>query len=440
MSDLLAITPIDGRYADKVKGLQKITSEYAYIRYRVRIEEEYFKFVVKLIKGIVIDTEITKFFDLDECKKVKAFEAQTNHDVKAIEYYIKSCIDETYPQYAEYKEYVHYCLTSNDVNSLAYTLQMIDLAKLVSKNVIAIKDVVLSMVEEYRDVPMLARTHGQPATPTSMGVQLMVFADRLDRQLRTKIEYRTKFGGATGGLNAHYATHSDIDWEIQMDDFVESFGTDDYTIARHKYTTQIDHYDNHSEVFDLIKRIDVILIDLCRDIWQYVSFDYFKLKIVAREVGSSAMPHKVNPIDFENAEGNLGMANAMLEHFSAKLPVSRLQRDLTDSTVLRNLGVVFGYAIVAYGSILKGLAKLELNKEKIESDLRDNWMVVSESVQSVLKRMGYPNPYEKLKEFTRRHDKIGQKEMEEFIDSLDIKPEQKSELKSITPFSHLRPL
>ena len=431
-SQLLAISPIDGRYKSKVTNIENIASEYAFIKYRVKVEVEYFIYIVKLLKSIDLShvKSIYNKFTIEECQKIKDIEQTINHDVKSIEYYVKDKITEL--GCGEYKELVHFCLTSNDINSLAYSMQMKDLLSLYKGISRTIVHKIHIMGVLYKDLPMLSRTHGQPATPTTLGKELLVFYERLTNQLDTKINIRTKFGGAVGNLAAHHVTYPSVDWPSQMDNFIKQFD-----IQRHCYTTQIDHYDNHSEVFDLIKRTNVILVNFCQSIWLYNSLNYFKLKINDKEVGSSAMPHKVNPIDFENAEGNLQLANALLEFFTVKLPNSRLQRDLSDSTVMRNIGVAFAHSVVAIKSIINGLGKLQVNKEQIEKDLNDNWIVVSEAIQCVLRRDGYDSPYEKLKELTRTHDKVGKEEIHKFIDELDILDEQKEELKKITPFNYI---
>lgn len=436
---LKAISPIDGRYADKTTSLVPFFSEMALIRYRVQVEVEYFIALCQLPLPQLADFPKEKYADLrklyqnfteEEALKVKEIERTTNHDVKAVEYFIKEAFD--YLQLQDYKEFIHFGLTSQDINNTAIPLSikeavqqvyLPDLEQLLSK--------LRNLVVQWKDVPLLARTHGQPASPTRLGKEFEVFVVRMEQQLQTLIAvpYAAKFGGATGNYNAHKVAYPNIDWKAFGTRFVEEI-----LVLHHSFpTTQIEHYDHLAALFDALKRINTILIDLNRDIWTYISMDYFKQQIKAGEVGSSAMPHKVNPIDFENSEGNLGIANALLEHLSAKLPISRLQRDLTDSTVLRNVGVPFGHILIALQSTLKGLNKLLLNEDKIREDLQDHWAVVAEAIQTILRREGYPNPYEALKALTRTNTAITAETISNFIDTLEVSEDVKAELKVITP-------
>ena len=436
---LKAISPIDGRYADKTTSLVPFFSEMALIRYRVQVEVEYFIALCQLPLPQLADFPKEKYADLrklyqnfteEEALKVKEIERTTNHDVKAVEYFIKEAFD--YLQLQDYKEFIHFGLTSQDINNTAIPLSikeavqqvyLPDLEQLLSK--------LRNLVVQWKDVPLLARTHGQPASPTRLGKEFEVFVVRMEQQLQTLIAvpYAAKFGGATGNYNAHKVAYPNIDWKAFGTRFVEEI-----LVLHHSFpTTQIEHYDHLAALFDALKRINTILIDLNRDIWTYISMDYFKQQIKAGEVGSSAMPHKVNPIDFENSEGNLGIANALLEHLSAKLPISRLQRDLTDSTVLRNVGVPFGHILIALQSTLKGLNKLLLNEDKIREDLQDHWAVVAEAIQTILRREGYPNPYEALKALTRTNTAITAETISSFIDTLEVSEDVKAELKVITP-------
>ena len=436
---LTAISPIDGRYADKTTSLVPFFSEMALIRYRVQVEVEYFIALCELPLPQLAAFPKEKYTDLrklyqnfteEEALKVKEIEQATNHDVKAVEYFIKEAFD--YLQLQPYKEFIHFGLTSQDINNTAIPLSIKEavqqvylpaLEQLLSK--------LRSLVAQWEDVPLLARTHGQPASPTRLGKEFEVFVVRIEQQLQTLIAvpYAAKFGGATGNYNAHKVAYPNIDWKAFGTRFVEEI-----LVLHHSFpTTQIEHYDHLAALFDALKRINTILIDLNRDIWTYISMDYFKQQIKAGEVGSSAMPHKVNPIDFENSEGNLGIANALLEHLSAKLPISRLQRDLTDSTVLRNVGVPFGHILIALQSTLKGLNKLLLNEDKIREDLQDHWAVVAEAIQTILRREGYPNPYEALKALTRTNTAITAETISNFIDTLEVNEDVKAELKVITP-------
>ena len=436
---LKAISPIDGRYADKTTSLVPFFSEMALIRYRVQVEVEYFIALCELPLPQLAAFPKEKYTNLrklyqnfteEEALKVKEIEQTTNHDVKAVEYFIKEAFD--YLQLQPYKEFIHFGLTSQDINNTAIPLSIKEavqqvylpaLEQLLSK--------LRSLVAQWEDVPLLARTHGQPASPTRLGKEFEVFVVRMEQQLQTLIAvpYAAKFGGATGNYNAHKVAYPNIDWKAFGTRFVEEI-----LVLHHSFpTTQIEHYDHLAALFDALKRINTILIDLNRDIWTYISMDYFKQQIKAGEVGSSAMPHKVNPIDFENSEGNLGIANALLEHLSAKLPISRLQRDLTDSTVLRNVGVPFGHILIALQSTLKGLNKLLLNEDKIREDLQDHWAVVAEAIQTILRREGYPNPYEALKALTRTNTAITAETISSFIDTLEVSEDVKAELKVITP-------
>ena len=442
LTQLNAISPIDGRYRNKIDKLANYFSEEALIKYRVRVEIEYFIALCELPLPQLSSFDTSLYSDLrkvyenfttEDAIKIKDIEKVTNHDVKAVEYFIKEKFDTI--GIAEFKEFIHFGLTSQDINNTAIPLSIKE----------AMNDVFLpgyfelihkisSLVEEWKDIPMLARTHGQPASPTRLGKEFEVFVVRLKEQfnLLNDIPSAAKFGGATGNFNAHKVAYPTIDWKAFGTAFVqEQFG------LQHSFpTTQIEHYDHMAALFDTIKRINTIILDLNRDIWTYISMDYFKQKIKKGEVGSSAMPHKVNPIDFENSEGNLGIANAIFEHLSAKLPISRMQRDLTDSTVLRNVGVPFGHALIGYSATLKGLNKLLLNKDKFETDLENNWAVVAEAIQTILRREGYPNPYEALKSLTRTNEKINQQSIANFIDTLNVSEEIKAELKLITPSNY----
>jgi adenylosuccinate lyase len=439
LHSLTAISPLDGRYRNQLQHLDEYFSEYALMKYRVLVEVEYLFFLSsKKLFRLPAETvkhlkEISENFSMEDAEKIKKIESTTNHDVKAVEYFIKTELEKSGGNDA--KEWVHFGLTSQDINNTAiplswkHALEFEYLPGLLNLNT-----EIKLLAAEWRDIPMLAKTHGQPASPTRLGKELMVFADRIQNAIEDliTIPFTGKFGGATGNFNAHYVAYPQINWMQYADEFLG----DVLGLERQQFTTQIEHYDNLAAQFDCIKRINIILIDLCRDIWTYVSMDYFKQKLKAGEIGSSAMPHKVNPIDFENAEGNLGVANALFEHLSAKLPVSRLQRDLTDSTVLRNIGVPFGHTILAIRSIEKGIGKLVLNPDKIESDLEDNWAVVAEAIQTILRREKYPNPYEALKDLTRGKTKINKQTIHNFIDNLDVKAAVKKELKKISPHNY----
>jgi adenylosuccinate lyase len=439
LSALTAISPVDGRYRTQLHHLDQYFSEYALIRYRILVELEYFialsekKFFTLKPAQVKSLRDIYQQFTVDKANEIKNLERITNHDVKAVEYYIKRELEAL--KLGNLKEWIHFGLTSQDVNNTAVPLSWKEALEneylpFVSTLVLELK----KLARNWAGVPMLARTHGQPASPTRLGKEIMVFAERLEQQLGLllRIPYSCKFGGATGNFNAHVAAFPKFDW-IR---FANDFCSNKLGLQRQQFTTQIEHYDNLAAHLDGLKRVNVILIDFCRDIWTYVSLEYFKQKLKKGEVGSSAMPHKVNPIDFENAEGNLGLANAIFEHLSAKLPISRLQRDLTDSTVLRNIGVPFAHTILSLKSIEKGLSKLILNESKIREDLDQNWAVVAEAIQTILRRENYPNPYEALKALTRGADNISQKTIHKFINGLKISAGLKKELKAITPHNY----
>ena len=440
---LTSITPIDGRYYRQVKELSSYYSEFALIKYRVRIEIEYFIALCEIPLPQLVGFDKSLFAPLralyqdmteEDAAAVKEIEKVTNHDVKAVEYFIKKKFDELGISGA-YKEFIHFGLTSQDINNTAVPLTLLEgIQDVYLPNLYEVINTLDSLSEEWKNIPMLAHTHGQPASPTRVGKEIDVFTTRIKEQQKTllSVPYSAKFGGATGNFNAHFVAYPDIDWN----DFAKNFVEEILGLKRSYPTTQIEHYDNIAALFDAIKRINNILVDLCRDIWTYISMEYFKQKIKAGEVGSSAMPHKVNPIDFENAEGNFMIANAMCEFLASKLPVSRLQRDLTDSTVLRNVGVPIAHSIIALKSVLKGLNKLILNEEAIEADLNDNWEVVAEAIQTILRREGYPNPYETLKELTRTGQALSAETIEEFINTLNVSDQLKEELKLITPFNY----
>jgi adenylosuccinate lyase len=440
LNPLNAISPVDGRYFETLKPLSPYFSEYGLIRYRVQVEIEYLLSLSAVLPELtdfpahqISDVrKIYKQFSESEAREIKEIEKITNHDVKAVEYYLKKRFESMNLGFL--KEFIHFGLTSQDVNNTAIPLSVKDFLQREYQPLL--DDLVRHLhlfSRNYTDVPMLARTHGQPATPTKLGKEIAVFSTRIEKQINLlkTIPHSAKFGGATGSFNAHHVAYPEVEWSKFGDEFCQHLG-----LVRSFPTTQIEHYDNLAALFDNLKRINTILIDFSRDIWQYVSMDYFKQKIKEGEVGSSAMPHKVNPIDFENAEGNLGIANALFEHLSAKLPISRLQRDLTDSTVLRNIGVPMAHSYLAFKSLLKGLPKLELNRAAIDSDLDDNWAVVAEAIQTVLRKEGYANPYEALKALTRKNEKITQQSLADFIDTLQIKDEVKQKLKAITPFNY----
>ncbi|HHU01464.1 adenylosuccinate lyase [Xiashengella succiniciproducens] len=439
---LTAISPIDGRYRSKAESLAKFFSEFGLIRYRVLVEIEYFIALCELplpqLEGfdknlIPALRKIYEDFTLQDAEKIKSIESVTNHDVKAVEYFIKDKFDALSLQ--QYKEFIHFGLTSQDINNTAVPASLRDALNEayypVLESLIAHLEL---LATEWKDVAMLARTHGQPASPTRLGKEIIVFVERLRAQLDLlkAVPVSGKFGGATGNFNAHNAGYPSIDWDA----FANSFLENKLKIKRERFTTQISNYDNLAALFDGLKRINTVLLDLSRDMWTYIMMEYFKQKIKKGEVGSSAMPHKVNPIDFENAEGNLGIANAVFEHLAAKLPVSRLQRDLTDSTVLRNIGVPISHSIIAIMSVEKGLSKLLLNKEAIDNDLEENWAVVAEGVQTILRREGYPNPYEALKELTRTNEAITRESIARFIDELNVAESVKAELRKLSPSTY----
>lgn len=442
LSALNAISPIDGRYRSKVNELAPYFSEEALIKYRVLVEIEYFIALceIPLPQLEAVDTSvfedlrgIYKNFSSEDALAIKKIESVTNHDVKAVEYFIKEKFDAL--NLSAYKEFIHFGLTSQDINNTAIPLSIKEaMNDVYVPEYFVVLDKLKSLSKDWANIPMLARTHGQPASPTRLGKEIEVFVVRLQEQfnLLNDIPSAAKFGGATGNFNAHHVAYPNIDWKAFGSKFVqEKLG------LHHSFpTTQIEHYDHMAALFDTLKRINTIILDLDRDIWTYVSTDYFKQKIKAGEVGSSAMPHKVNPIDFENSEGNLGIANAIFEHLSAKLPVSRLQRDLTDSTVLRNVGVPFGHTLIAFKSTVKGLNKLLLNEAKFAQDLENNWAVVAEAIQTILRREAYPNPYEALKGLTRTNEKINQASISNFIDTLEVSDTIKTELKNITPSNY----
>lgn len=436
---LTAISPIDGRYRLKVENLQLYFSEFALIKYRVLVEVEYFIALCELplpqlksfdkslfpsLRQIVVN------FSVEDAQRVKNIEKVTNHDVKAVEYFIKEEFDKLNIQ--AYKEFIHFGLTSQDINNTAVPKSIHD--ALDNEYYPAINDLVDKLdelAEEWKNIPMLAKTHGQPASPTNLGKEIKVFSERIKIQMEQlkAISCDAKFGGATGNFNAHQIAYPEISWKAFGNHFLKKH----LALERAQYTTQIANYDNHAAIFDAMKRINNVIMDLNRDMWSYISMEYFRQKIKSGEVGSSAMPHKVNPIDFENSEGNIGLANAIFEHLSAKLPVSRLQRDLTDSTVLRNIGVPFAHTLISINSTMRGLKKLLLNPEAINADLEKNWPVVAEAIQTILRREGYPNPYEALRNLTRVNRKIDKEVIHEFIDSLEISDILKAELKTITP-------
>ena len=442
LNSLTAISPLDGRYRSKVDELHHYFSEYGLIRYRLMVEIEYFIALCGIPLPPLNDFRKENFkqlrsiyedFDLSDAEKIKEREKITNHDIKAIEYFLKERFFQS--GWGKWSEFIHFGLTSQDINNTAIPLSLKDaLINVYFPILYELRETLATLADEWKDIPMLARTHGQPASPTRLGKEIQVFIARIDGQTRYfgQIPFSAKFGGATGNFNAHKASYPDIDWIT----FANNFVNEELGLQRSHPTTQIEHYDNLAALFDNMRRINTILIDLSRDAWTYVSLEYFSQKIKKGEIGSSAMPHKVNPIDFENGEGNLGYANAIFEHLSMKLPISRLQRDLTDSTVLRNIGVPIGHSVLAFNSILKGLNKLIVNRERIKSDLENNWAIVSEAIQTILRREGYPNPYEALLELTRANQKITGDSILNFIDGLDLSDEVKTELKAITPLNY----
>jgi len=437
---LSTISPIDGRYHSKTSALQPYFSEFGLIRYRVLIEIEYFIALMKT--GVVPNTELISeeelrswyiHFTPSDAERIKTIERTTNHDVKAVEYFLKEKFDAK--NWSFCAEFIHFGLTSQDINNTAIPLS---LKEGIVNELFPLYDEVLaklkSLASAWKDIPLLARTHGQPASPTRLGKEIQVFAERLEIQLNVakRIPYASKFGGATGNFNAHHVAYPAINWVDFANNFLGSLG-----LARSQTTTQIEHYDSMAALFDAFKRMNTIILDLNRDLWTYISMDYFKQKLKEGEIGSSAMPHKVNPIDFENSEGNLGIANALFEHFAAKLPISRLQRDLTDSTVLRNIGTPLAHTVIALKATMVGLNKVVLNEDKIHSDLENNWMVVAEAIQTILRRENYPKPYEALKELTRTHDKVTKETIHHFIDNLAVTNGVKEELKAISPWNYL---
>ena len=441
-STLTAISPVDGRYRNKAENLAAYFSEYALIKYRVQVEIEYFITLSEFLPQLRALTtgenkealrKIYREFSVEDATRIKEIESVTNHDVKAVEYFIKEKFDLLSLQ--EYKEFIHFGLSSQDINNTSVPLSIKDaLNEVYFPGLQEVIDMLKKYAEDWADVPMLAKTHGQPASPTRLGKEVMVFVYRLEQQVKLlkATPVSAKFGGATGNFNAHHVAFPEYDWKA----FGNKFVNEVLGLSREEWTTQISNYDNMAAIFDGMKRIDTILIDLCRDFWQYVSMEYFKQKIKAGEVGSSAMPHKVNPIDFENAEGNLGMANAILTHLATKLPISRLQRDLTDSTVLRNVGVPMAHVEIAFKSLTKGLGKLLLNEKALYRDLDNCWAVVAEGIQTILRREGYPKPYEALKALTRTNEGITAESISNFIDTLQVSDAVKAELKAITPHNY----
>lgn len=440
---LTAVSPVDGRYRSKTEALAPYFSEYALMKYRVKVEIEYFIMLCELPLKQLEGFDATLFptlrgiyenFSKADAERVKAIESVTNHDVKAIEYFIKEKFD-AIGGLDTFKEFIHFGLTSQDINNTSLPMMLKDsLDEVYCPMLQEMIDQLKAYAEEWKDIPMLAKTHGQPASPTKLGKEVMVFVYRLETQLKQlkACPVSGKFGGATGNFNAHNVAYPEYDWRAVANKFLpERLG-----IEREEYTTQISNYDNFSAIFDAMKRIQTVVLDLDKDFWQYVSMEYFKQKIKAGEVGSSAMPHKVNPIDFENSEGNLGISNAILEHLSAKLPISRLQRDLTDSTVIRNVGVPMAHALIAFQSTMKGLGKLLLNEASIKADLENCWVVVAEAIQTVLRREAYPNPYEALKALTRTNAAVTGESIHNFIDTLEVSDELKAELKKITPYNY----
>ncbi len=442
LSPLTAISPVDGRYNSKTSDLAAYFSEYALFKYRVQVEVAYFLALTEIplpqlasfpLEKAAAVKHIVENFTVEDAQRIKEIEKVINHDVKAVEYFIKEEFEKLGLQ--KFAEFIHFGLTSQDINNTAVPLS---LKEAVAKSYLPELELIISSLRnlsnDWADIPMLARTHGQPASPTRLGKEILVFVERLEvqRDQLKAIPYSAKFGGATGNFNAHLAAYPAIDWVS----FANKLVNEDLGLHRSQHTTQIEHYDNLAALFDAMKRINTILVDLSRDVWTYVSMDYFKQKINPNEVGSSAMPHKVNPIDFENAEGNLGMANAILEHLAAKLPISRLQRDLTDSTVLRGVGLPFGHTAIAFASLKKGIGKLLVNEAKIKADLDNNWMVVAEALQTVLRREGYPKPYEALKALTRTNSQVNEKLIHDFIDGLEVSDAIKTELKVFTPYNY----
>jgi adenylosuccinate lyase len=442
LSTLTAVSPIDGRYRNKTQGLDIYFSEFGLIRYRVLVEVEYFIALCELPLGSLTNFDNERFADLkaiyqsfsiEDAQSIKDIEKTTSHDVKAVEYFLRNKFNDL--GLGDFKEYIHFGLTSQDINNTAVPISLKEgLTNAIYPEIEALLYQLEQFATQWAEMPMLARTHGQPASPTRLGKEIYVFAERLRKQynLLKDATFYGKFGGATGNFNAHKVAFPEIDWK----EFASRFVAQKLGLKRNETTTQIDHYDDLAVIFDNLSRLNVILKDFCQDIWLYISSDYFTQKVVKNEVGSSAMPHKVNPIDFENAEGNLGIAIAIFDHLSRKLPISRLQRDLTDSTVLRNIGVPIAHSLIAYQSILKGCGKLVVNEAKINADLEENWAVVAEAIQTILRRENYPDPYNKLKEFSRGKGKLKENDFKEFIHSLDISEELRAELLSITPFNY----
>lgn len=442
LTSLTAISPVDGRYRSKCEALDLYFSEFALIKYRVKVEVEYFIALCELPLPQLeaVDTAyfsrlraIYENFTVKDAQRIKDIESVTNHDVKAVEYFLKEEFDKLGLQ--SFKEFIHFGLTSQDINNTSVPMSVKD--AIYNVYIPSLEKVVASLeeyAEEWKDIPMLARTHGQPATPTRLGKEVEVYVYRLRTQINLlkAVPVSGKFGGATGNMNAHHVAYPEINWPV----FAAKFLSEKLGIEREQYTTQISNYDNLAALFDALRRINTIVIDLNRDFWQYISMEYFKQKIKAGEVGSSAMPHKVNPIDYENSEGNLGIANAIYAHLSNKLPVSRLQRDLTDSTVLRNIGVPMAHSLIAFASTLKGLGKLLINRDAIDADLAHRWNVLAEAIQTILRREGYPKPYETLKALTRTNEEVTEKSIHEFIDTLDVRPEVKEQLKQLTPLNY----
>lgn len=443
LNELSALSPIDGRYRNKTQDLAKYFSEFGLIKYRVQVEVEYLIFLnttsISAFKPLFNEQQISDLraiyqnFSEENALEIKNIEKTTNHDVKAVEYFIKKQLEAL--GLSDFKEWVHFGLTSQDINNTSIPLSLKEaLRDVIMPQLNTVVNTLEKHVESYKDISMLAKTHGQAASPTKLGKEINVFVVRLKEQIKqlNSIPFSAKFGGATGNFNAHFIAFPEVNWH----NFGQKFVNEILELNRSFPTTQIEHYDNLAALFDVFKRIDTILIDLSRDVWQYISMDYFKQKLKEGEVGSSAMPHKVNPIDFENAEGNLGMANAIFEHLSAKLPISRLQRDLTDSTVLRNIAVPFAHCLIAFSSLQKGLDKLIINEKAISQDLENNWAVVAEAIQTVLRSVSYPNPYEALKALTRTNSHIGEKEIKDFIQSLPLDEELKNRLNQITPHNY----
>jgi len=440
---LKAISPIDGRYASKTEELADYFSEFALIKYRVFVEIQYFIALtqwplpkLESFEETNIDAlnQVFEEFSMEDAQHIKSIERTTNHDVKAVEYFLKEKFEAL--GIAQYKEFIHLALTSQDINNTATPLLLKNaIEEVYLPELDKVMDTLVDKVQDWAGISMLAKTHGQPASPTRLGKEFKVFLERIQIQVKQikEASHTAKFGGATGNFNAHQVTYPDIEWKRFADEFTMEY----LGLNRQQTTTQIEHYDGMASLFHNIMRINTILVDLCRDIWTYVSMEYFKQRVIAGEVGSSAMPHKVNPIDFENAEGNLGVANAIFAHLASKLPISRLQRDLTDSTVLRNVGVPFAHTLIAFKSIVKGFSKLKVNEAKIIEDLDANWMVVAEAIQNILRREGYPNPYETLKALTRGNDEINQEVMHRFIHDLDVSDEIKEELKRINPQNYI---